>query len=84
MTKSQLIKNVMLYNDCLKNIGEAKQAVDIFFNEIKQALHKGNRVELRDFAIFDVKETPAFVGRNPKTGESVKVPSKKKSIFKIS
>ena len=52
------------------------------FDEIINALAKGNRVELRGFGAFSVKSRDARIGRNPRTGESVKVENKKVPFFK--
>ena len=61
---------------------EAKKVVEIFFEEMTRALAKGKRVELRGFCSFYVKKYKAYKGRNPKTGESVKINSKKLPFFK--
>jgi integration host factor subunit beta len=52
------------------------------FDEIINALAKGDRVELRGFGAFSVKSRDARIGRNPRTGESVKVENKKVPFFK--
>ncbi|UCD89193.1 MAG: integration host factor subunit beta, partial [Desulfobacterales bacterium] len=53
-----------------------------FFDEISNALAKGDRVEIRGLCSFYVKKYKEYVGRNPKTGESVKVSPKKLPFFK--
>lgn len=55
---------------------------DIFFNEMAEELAKGGRVEIRGFCLFFVKEYGAYTGRNPKTGERVKIKPKELPFFK--
>ncbi|MEO1408200.1 MAG: HU family DNA-binding protein, partial [Pseudomonadota bacterium] len=50
-----------------------EQAVDVIFEEISAALERGDRVELRGFGAFSVRQRDARRGRNPRTGESVEV-----------
>ena len=61
---------------------EAAAIVDLFFNEMADALARGDRVEIRGLCSFYVKEYNSYKGRNPKTGESVQVGSKKLPFFK--
>ena len=61
---------------------EAAAVVDLFFNEMANALAKGDRVEIRGLCSFFVKEYKSYQGRNPRTGESVKVAPKKLPFFK--
>ena len=61
---------------------EATAAVKIFFDEIADALEKGDRVEIRGFCSFFVKKYKAYTGRNPKTGETVWIKPKKLPFFK--
>ncbi len=81
MTKSELIlrlaeKNPHLYQRDVERI------VSTIFDEISGALARGDRVELRGFGAFSVKSRDARVGRNPRTGESVKVSKKYVPFFK--
>lgn len=62
---------------------DAEKAVSIVFNEISEALANGGRVEIRGFGSFTVKNYKPYVGRNPKTGVKIKVPSKKLPFFKV-
>ena len=64
------------------NKSEATAVVDVFFDEMTSALAKGDRVEIRGLCSFYVKKYKAYTGRNPKTGESVKVKPKKLPFFK--
>lgn len=59
-----------------------EQAVDVIFEEISAALERGDRVELRGFGAFSVREREARRGRNPRTGETVDVPAKRVPFFK--
>lgn len=81
MTKSELIlklaeKNPHLYQRDVEKI------VTTIFDEITEALARGDRVELRGFGAFSVKRRDARTGRNPRTGESVDVNEKFIPFFK--
>lgn len=60
----------------------AEKIVSAFFNSITQTLVDDDRVEIRGFCIFLNRTYKSYVGRNPKTGESVQVKEKKKPYFK--
>jgi len=62
---------------------EAGNVVDLFFDEISNALTNGDRAEIRGFCSFYVKHYKAYTGRNPKTGEQTQVKSKKLPFFKV-
>jgi integration host factor subunit beta len=80
MNKLDLI--VALKNEAELTKLEAAAVVDLFFNEMANALAKGDRVEIRGLCSFFVKEYKSYQGRNPKTGEKVKVKPKKLPFFK--
>lgn len=61
---------------------DVEKIVNTIFEEIVQALAAGNRVELRGFGAFSVKQRDARIGRNPRTGESVQVDEKHVPFFK--
>ena len=61
---------------------EAALIVDIFFDAMTYALTHGDRVEIRGLCSFYVKEYKSYTGRNPKTGEKVKIKPKKLPFFK--
>jgi len=63
---------------------EAELGVNLFFDTIKEALTRGEEIELRGFGSFRFRERGARSGRNPRTGEPVSVPSKKVLYFKPS
>jgi integration host factor subunit beta len=62
---------------------DAEKVVDIFFDALKGTLAKGERVEIRGFGSFIIKNYKPYVGRNPKTGEQINVTSKKLPFFKV-
>lgn len=81
MTKSELIQNLAERNPHLY-LRDIEKIVDTIFEEISVALVRGNRVELRGFGAFSVKHREARTGRNPRTGETVHVGSKRLPFFK--
>lgn len=81
MTKSELISRIADLNPHLY-LRDIEKIVDTFFEEITKALENGDRVELRGFGAFSVKEREARIGRNPRTGEKVHVDAKRLPFFK--
>ena len=81
MTKSELINLLATKNPQLHHV-DLERVVNTMFDQITAALERGERVELRGFGAFSVRERESRVGRNPRTGEAVKVPSKKVPFFK--
>ena len=61
---------------------KAEIAVDAFFNALKTALKRGERIELRGFGVFVVKPRKSGIGRNPRTGAEVPIPPGKTVRFK--
>ncbi|MCG6894905.1 MAG: integration host factor subunit beta [Desulfobacteraceae bacterium] len=61
---------------------KTKAFVERFFDEMAEALADGGRVEMRGFCSFHVKEYDGYTGRNPKTGDRIKVAPKKAPFFK--
>jgi integration host factor subunit beta len=80
MNKLDLI--AALKNKTKLTKSEAASIVDLFFNEMANALAKGDRVEVRGLCSFYVKKYKAYAGRNPKTGEPARVKGKKLPFFK--
>jgi integration host factor subunit beta len=81
MTKSDLILRLAeLYPHLLQR--DIERIVGTVFDEITNALARGNRVELRGFGAFSVKQRDARQGRNPRTGEAVAVSEKRVPFFK--
>ena len=62
---------------------EAEKIVNVFFQSIEDSLGNGGRVEIRGFGSFTVNGYKSYVGRNPKTGEKIRVPAKKLPFFKV-
>ncbi|XUU61494.1 integration host factor subunit beta [Erythrobacter sp. HA6-11] len=81
MIRSELLQSLHDDNPELR-VEEVEQVVDIFFEEISHRLVEGGRVELRGFGAFSTREREARQGRNPRTGETVSVPSKRVPFFK--
>jgi len=83
IVKSKLLKQLSNnYPNFLKK--DLEKLTSIIFNEIKLALKKGDRVELRGFGVFSTNTQKARISRNPKTGEKVNTPEKKTIHFKMS
>ena len=82
IVKSKLLKQLSNnYPNFLKK--DLEKLTSIVFNEIKLALKKGDRVELRGFGVFSTNTQKARISRNPKTGEKVHTPEKKTIHFKM-
>lgn len=81
MIKSELIQKISKDRPHLYH-RDVERIVNTVFEEIAQALSQGQRVELRGFGAFSVKNRPARTGRNPRTGEAVHVPEKHVPFFK--
>ena len=82
IVKSKLLKQLSEnYPNFLKK--DLEKFTDIILNEIKRALKRGDRVELRGFGVFFTNIQKASIRRNPKTGEKVNVPEKKTIHFKM-
>jgi integration host factor subunit beta len=80
MTKAELIERVAVATDVTKKQAEA--IVDTVFDAIVRSLKDGQKIELRGFGSFRLRERGARMGRNPKTGVKVAVPAKKIPYFK--
>ena len=82
IVKSKLLDQLKKsYPNFLKK--DLEKVVSVILNEIKQALKRGDRVELRGFGIFSTNIQKARISRNPKTGEKVNTPEKKTIHFKM-
>ncbi len=81
MTKAGLVEALVEHIGVLTK-REAELIVNIFLKSISDSLARGDKVELRGFGSFKVKERRARDGRNPKTGEKVHVDSKRVPYFK--
>lgn len=81
MIKSELIARLAERNPHLFQ-RDIERIVSTIFDEIAEAMSRGDRVELRGFGAFSVKQRPARVGRNPRTGSPVHVAEKRIPFFK--
>jgi integration host factor subunit beta len=82
MIKADLINKISRHMDIPKQ--EAEDGVNLFFQTIKDAILKGEEIEIRGFGSFRFRKRTSRSGRNPRTGEPVKVPPKKVLYFKPS
>ena len=83
IVKSKLLKQFAInYPNFLKK--DLEKFVNIILNEIKNALKRGDRLELRGFGVLSTNIQKARISRNPKTGEKVNTPKKKTIHFKMS
>lgn len=87
MIRSELVQRIFDENQELPaerrlSQRDVERIVNTIFEEITDALSRGDRVELRGFGAFSVKKRDARVGRNPRTGESVEVEEKHVPFFK--
>jgi integration host factor subunit beta len=82
IVKSKLLQQLANnYPNFLKK--DLKKLTAVILDEIKQALKRGDRVELRGFGIFSTNTQKARISRNPKTGEKLNTPEKKTIHFKM-
>jgi len=81
MIKSELIQQLAQANPHLYQ-RDVERIVNTILSEIGNALARGDRVELRGFGAFSVKDRPARTGRNPRSGEPVEVAAKRVPYFK--
>lgn len=81
MNKAELIEAVAKTTATKK---DAQTAVETVFESIRGSLKKKEDVAISGFGTFRVKQTKARMGRNPKTGETIKIPAKKKIAFRAS
>ena len=82
MTKQQLIEKVAAKTELSK--GQVEVAVDSVLEQIAEALRSNERVDLRGFGSFVVKDRKERQGRNPRTGETITIPAKRDAAFKPS
>ena len=80
MTKAELIESVASKVDLPRAVAE--RAVNTMFDDIVDALKRGEKVNISGFGTFSVSERKARTGRNPKTGESIEIAASKAAKFK--
>jgi integration host factor subunit beta len=81
MTKSQLIERLASQAGIPKT--HAETIVNGFFDSMVEAMKRGEKVEIRGFGSFSVRSYKPYIGRNPKTNESVHVQPKKLPFFRV-
>lgn len=81
MTKSELIEKVVQTHGML-NMKVSEALVNTVFDSIEEALKAGDKVEIRGFGSFTIRERLGREARNPKSGEIVRIPAKKTPFFK--
>ena len=82
MTKADLIEQITQKNGFTGK--DVRIIVEGFLEEVKNCLVEGNHLEIRGFGTFKVKNHKARKTRNPKTGDTVQIPARKKAVFKVS
>ena len=82
MTKSDLVQTLSEKISTLTK-KECEVIVDTVFHNMRAALHRGEKIEIRGFGSFTVRVRRAKEGRNPKTGEKVSIPEKRIPFFKV-
>jgi len=80
MNKLELISTLKERASLTK--AEAADVIRIFFDSLAESFIKGERVEIRGLCSFHIKEYKSYTGRNPKTGQKVKIPPKRLPFFK--
>lgn len=81
MNRSDLVLKYAEFANIPKK--KAEMVIDSVFDQMKNALEKGDRIELRGFGSFVNKEYGSYTGRNPRTGESITVEPKRLPFFKV-
>ena len=82
MTKADIVELVAEKTGL--TMKDVKIVVELFLDEVKNCLAEGKHLEIRGFGTFKVKNHKARKARNPKTGQEVLVPARKKAVFKVS
>ncbi|MFP5506248.1 MAG: integration host factor subunit alpha [Gammaproteobacteria bacterium] len=80
LTKAELAEK--LFEELGLNKREAKELVEMFFEEIRQALETGSQVKLSGFGNFDLRDKNRRPGRNPKTGEEIPISARRVVTFR--
>lgn len=81
MNKSELVEALASNRDLTYK--KSEEIVNIIFDTMSETLARGDRIEIRGFGSFIVKDYKAYMGRNPKTGEIIHVKPKKLPFFKV-
>jgi integration host factor subunit beta len=91
LTEKELLEEVMNKSELIEALAERKnlsfkkseEIINTIFDSMADALRGGERIEIRGFGSFVIKDYKPYVGRNPKTGEAIKVRPKKLPFFKV-
>lgn len=81
MNKSELVEQLAIKKDIPNK--RAEEVVNLIFSSMTDAMVNGDRIEIRGLGSFVIKEYGTYTGRNPKTGEPIKVCPKKLPFFKV-
>ena len=81
MNKSELVEQLAIKKDIPNK--RAEEVVNMIFSSMTDAMVGGDRIEIRGLGSFMIKEYGTYTGRNPKTGEAIKVSPKKLPFFKV-
>lgn len=81
MNKSELVEKLASQRDLTYK--KSEEVVNIIFDAMSETLTNGDRIEIRGFGSFIIKEYKAYMGRNPKTGEVIRVKPKRLPFFKV-
>jgi integration host factor subunit beta len=81
LNKSELVEKLAERAKITKK--RAEQVVNLVFEQMTEALRRGDRIEIRGFGSFTSKSYDAYTGRNPRTGETIHVPAKRLPFFKV-
>lgn len=82
MTKADIVELVAIKTGFTNK--DVKVLIERFLEDVKDCLVEGKHLEIREFGTFKVKNHKARKARNPKTGDTVQVPARKKAVFKVS
>jgi nucleoid DNA-binding protein len=80
ITKRDLVCSVAEKCNCQQNV--ARDAVQCFLDQVIEELSLGNRIEIRDFGVFETRSRPKHIARNPRTKQPVEVPARASIKFK--
>ena len=80
VTKADLARVLARDSGCTRTL--ARQLVDALFEAMTDTIIRGDRIEIRGFGVWEVKDTRARRARNPRTGDAVEVPARRKVAFK--
>lgn len=81
MNKSELVEQLAIKNEIPNK--RAEEVINLIFSSMSDAMVRGDRIEIRGLGSFVIKEYGTYTGRNPKTGEPIKVSPKKLPFFKV-